>query len=219
MRYIEIRADESANTPAPVLLVLLQAAYTTPEDFLQQGFVTALQQRGIAADVVLADNVSAHVSDGSIVARLRALIAPLMQRGYRELWLAGVSLGGFSALAYASHYGDEVAGLCLIAPYPGTQDVLRPIREADSLADWAKRPRRADEDDEHTIWRWLADWQTRQTRPAIWLGTGDADRFIAGQAMIAALLPPAQVHYVPGGHAWPQWQALWQTFLAQGALD
>ncbi|MBK9614112.1 MAG: alpha/beta hydrolase [Uliginosibacterium sp.] len=216
MRTLDFPAHPGRS--APTLLVLLQGAYSAPEDFIHHGFIDALRQTGAPADVVLADNDPRYVSEGCVAMRVEEdVIQPRRQAGQR-LWLAGISLGAFSALAWASQYPAGIDGICLIAPYPGTQEVLRPIREAGSLAAWAAQPRPANEDDEHRVWRWLADWHGRRHSPTLWFGTGETDRFRAGQDQIAALLPPTHVHTVAGGHDWPQWCALWQGFLAQNLL-
>lgn len=217
MRQLEDRLACPAGQRPPVLLVLMQGALNEPEDYLKHGFVAAVRERGIAADIIMADTNYAYVAEGSVVARLHEdVIAPALTRGYRELWLTGISLGAFSALAYASQHDAQVKGLFLIAPYPGTQDVLRPIREAGSLPEWARQSDQ--DDDEHSIWRWIARWYERRQPPPLWMTTGEEDRFIAGQRMLANFLPEHHVSYLPGYHDWPVWEQAWRDFLDHGPL-
>lgn len=217
MRCLEDRWSDQAR--APMLLALLQGAYTVPEDFLSHGFVAQLRQRQIAADVILADANPLFVSEHTIVERLHQdVIIPAMQNGYRNIWLAGVSLGAFCALAYAAHHADMLQGISLLSPYPGTQDALRPIREAGGLQPWAQTPSQPTEDEEHAVWRWLAGYD-KAIHPYVWMGTGNKDRFLAGQQMMAGQLPASQVHYIPGGHTWAEWEQLWKMFLDQGLLQ
>jgi enterochelin esterase-like enzyme len=42
------------------------------------------------------------------------------------------------------------------------------------------------------------------------LAFGSKDRLVAGQRLLAALLPPRDVLEVPGGHEWTTWRALWR---------
>ncbi|WP_018605156.1 alpha/beta hydrolase [Uliginosibacterium gangwonense] len=218
MRCLEDRWSDHER--APMLLVFLQGAYTTPEDFLSHGFVAQLRQRRIAADVILADVNPLFVSEHIIVERLHQdVIAPAIQNGYDSIWLMGVSLGAFCALAYAARHAYRLQGLCLLSPYPGTQDVLRPIRDAGGLKPWAQTPVQPTEDEEHAVWRWLADYDKKIQQPQLWMGTGDKDRFLAGQKMMAGQLPSSQVHYIPGDHGWAEWESLWQMFLNQGLLN
>ena len=41
------------------------------------------------------------------------------------------------------------------------------------------------------------------------------DRFVEGQRQLASTLDPANVREMPGGHDWPAWRALWDTFLIE----
>ena len=48
--------------------------------------------------------------------------------------------------------------------------------------------------------------------------TGEEDRFIAGQRMLANFLPEHHVSYLPGYHDWPVWEQAWRDFLDHGPL-
>lgn len=220
MNSLEDRLHGTEGPRARTLIVFMQGAYSTPEDYLSHGFVAAVRHRHIEADILMADTNFAYVAEGSLVTRLHEdVIGPALAQGYSELWLVGISLGAYSALAYASEHEDKVRGLFLISPYPGTQDVLRPIRDAGSLGQWLKKPDSSKDDGEHRIWRWLAAWQGRGQPPEIWMSTGDMDRFLSGQRMIGELLPPEQVRYLPGAHTWEFWEKARQDFLDRGVLN
>jgi pimeloyl-ACP methyl ester carboxylesterase len=137
----------------------------------------------------------------------------------RQIWLAGISLGAFNALHYAAAHASHLAGLQLIAPYPGTGDVLAEINAAGGPGAWAQSAASV-HNDERSWWRWLCQQAGAQTWPTpVYFGTGETDRFLRGQRMMADLLPAAQVRYVPGGHDWPTWTALWQVCLNEGPLS
>lgn len=196
------------------LLVLLPPAYATPQDYLDQGFAAELRQRGIDADLWLPALDPAHVMAGTVVAALDAhVLAPARAAGYREIWLAGISLGAFNALLYAAERERELAGLCLIAPYPGTGDVLAEIRAAGGVQAWAASPAAA-LGHERSFWRWLAH------RPGLplWFGCGTEDRFFRNQRLMAESFPADAVHLQTGGHDWPTWLALWRHWLDDGPL-
>ena len=62
------------------------------------------------------------------IERLREdVIVPAQRKGYGEIDLVGISLGGFGALYYAMHHPGEIARLFLLAPYLGEQPVVREI--------------------------------------------------------------------------------------------
>lgn len=201
------------------LLVLLPPAQAKLEDFYAQGFVAAVRRNGIPVDIALAEVTYQHVMANSVVSALRQhVVQPARDAGYRRIWLAGISLGAFSALRYAAEVPGDLAGVHLIAPYPGTADILAEIVAAGGPAAWARTPQ-SEGDDERVWWRWLCRearsgrWQT-----PVFLGTGSEDRFVHGQRLLAGLLPASHVRYVPGAHAWPTWQKLWQDWLQHGPL-
>jgi pimeloyl-ACP methyl ester carboxylesterase len=142
--------------------------------------------------------------------------------GYSTIWLGGISIGGFMALAYAAAYqplaGGMIDGLCLLSPYPGNRLLLADIRRAGALANW--RAPCAEGDDECRVWRWLQAHGKDGELP-IYCGYGRQDRFADGQQMLAEALPPQQVDVIDGMHDWPAWRKLWNNFLdrafAEGA--
>jgi pimeloyl-ACP methyl ester carboxylesterase len=199
---------------APTLLVLLPGALQMPETLLEEGMAAAVRARGLAVDIALVDpglRTINEATDGSVAARLASLLAPARQ-DYSMLWLAGVSLGGFMALAHAARHPDHVDGLFLLAPYPGNRLLTGAIDAAGGPVAWAAEGPANAADDEENAWRWLAH-NGRAGRPEIHLGHADADRFAGGQRLMAQLLPPERVALIAGGHDWPSWRTLWNNFL------
>jgi len=201
------------------LLVLLPPAEARIEDFHSHGFVSAVRERGIPVDLALAEASYQQVMSETVVPALHAqVVQPAQAAGYREIWFAGISLGAFNALHYAADYAHHLAGIHLMAPYPGTGDILAEIIAAGGPAAWARTPL-ADQGDERAWWRWLCrEALAGQWRTPVYFSTGSDDRFLVGQRMLADLLPAAQVRYAPGTHAWPTWRALWEDWLDHGPL-
>ncbi|MET0378801.1 MAG: alpha/beta hydrolase [Spongiibacteraceae bacterium] len=213
-------SDFDSGTKHATLLVFLPPAMTTLEDIVERGFIAAMRTRNIAADVLLAEITHEHVMQQRVAGTLReTVIAPALARGYRQIWLAGISLGAFNALHYAAQFADDVTGLCLLAPYPGTGDILREIGQAGGPAAWAAKPGQS-RSDEREWWHWL--WQESQAGSAakpIYVGLSASDRFLHGQQMLAKLLPSERIDLIPGTHDWPAWFDLWQRWLDRGWLD
>jgi len=203
---------ESAVTGsyAPTRIVLLPAAYTGPEDFIREGFLTSARKRDLAIDLAFVDVKLEHLSDRTILRRLRhEAVLPARAVGCTSVWICGISLGGFLALAYAERYPTEVDGLCLLAPYLGNRIVTGEIERAGLLA-WEPGELAAD-DDERRVWRFIKT--QRQSSPVLHLGFGSEDRFAPSHRMMAAALAPEAVDERPGGHDWPVWRELWENFL------
>lgn len=203
----------AANNTA---IILLPGAYMKPEQFRSAGFEQALAAAGHDATLLLpALELEQLTAADALTALQQEVIAPA-RAAYRRLWLGGISLGGFFALAHAADQENhgcpagQVDGLCLLAPYPGSRITAAAIDAAGGLPHWQPT---AEElaDPEFRVWHWL------RTPPAglpLFYGYGRDDRFASGMAKLAAALPETAVHTRPGGHDWPVWSALWADFLA-----
>ena len=177
-----------AGRTARTRVVMLPAAYAEPSDFVQHGFVRAVRERSLELDLVFAGFELQEVSDRSIFARLREeILVPARALGC-EVWMGGVSLGGYLALGCAERYPGELAGLCLFAPYLGSHLVTSEIERAQGLEGW--RPAEpADDDDEQRVWRFIRT--LRAGSLPVHLGLGRADRFGRRHALMASVLEPS----------------------------
>ena len=208
-------------TQAPLLLVLLPGIYMPIAELQQHGFVQAVRRRGVAADVLIADTSIGYVRDGSIRDRMQAeVLGAVRGWGYRRTVLAGISLGGFVALATAMDQPGQVEGIVALAPYLGRAELLRAIDRAGGPRAWRHGAQPAADDVEAALWIWLVDAVAARApgAPWVWLGYGRDDRLALGHRMLASLLPPDAVSVVDGGHDWPPWEALWAQWLERGAL-
>ena len=196
---------------APTRIFLLPAAYTGPDDFVREGFVRAARERVVSLDLVFVELKPQHLTDRTVLRRLRhELVLPARALGCRSIWIGGISLGGFLAVAYAERYPEEIDGLCLFAPYLGNHIVTGEIERANGVEGWHPGEVAAD-DDERRIWRFI---KTRAGRSLpMHLGFGQDDRFAGSHRLMAAALPAHSVDIVPGGHDWSAWRRLWDNFL------
>ena len=214
-RCLELqRAGQRNDT----LLVLLPPSLSSIDAFYDQGFVEALRMRNLPVDLLLADVGAQHVMDKTVVSVLhQEVIQPALARGYRAIWLAGISMGGFNALHYAASHMGLLAGILLLAPYPGTGDVLAELRCAGGVAPWCQT--KPSLRDERNWWHWLGleSLQGRWTTP-VYMSTGSHDRFLVGQRLLADLLPAERVRVLEGKHEWATWKALWLDWLTHGPL-
>lgn len=172
---------------ADTLLVLLPGVYSHPDEFVREGFVRAVHDARLAVDLVRVDAHLNYYERKTFVARLNQdVIVPAQARGYRAIWIAGISLGGFGGLIYAKEHPSDVAGLVALAPYLG----------------------------EAAIWPWLnGDADAAPGHPPLYLGYGTADRFATSNGLLAAKLPPSRVFTTDGGHDWAPWLRLWKAML------
>ncbi len=196
---------------APTRILLLPAAYSAPEDFQREGFGKAVRARALEVDLVFVELKLQHLTDRTLLRRLRhEIVLPARALGCRSVWLGGISLGGFVAIAYAERYLHEIDGLCLFAPYLGNHIVVGEIARSDGVGGWTPGEL-ADDDDERRIWRFIKEQRSRAL--PLHLGFGHDDRFSDSHRLMATALAPESVDVVPGGHDWPAWRRLWENFL------
>ena len=209
--------DDAGPFAAPTLVVLLPGAYSGPQEFVDEGFVQALRQRRLQADVVVAGARIEHYIEGPVLDRLHdQVIGPARARGVRQVWLVGISLGGLFALAYAARHPGQLTGVLALAPYLGRRTLLAEIERAGGAERWAAgRQPQGDDLLEHEVWAWLAG---RPRGPELYLGYGREDRFVEAHRLLATRLPAERVFDVPGGHDWPPWRALWLQWLDRGLI-
>ncbi len=205
----------SSSTPAKELLVLLPGRGDRARSFADAGVVDIIKRASPALDVVAVDATVGYYIHRNLRERLDLdVIEPARSRGYRSIWVAGISMGGLGSLLYAQQYPRAIAGVLLVAPFLGDEDVIAEIERAGGLALW-KPPSTIDpEDYQRDLWRWLKSCVTKPgTCPRILLGFGSGDRFVRAHRLLAAVLPPDQVVEVPGEHAWEPWRLLFTALV------
>lgn len=194
---------------APHLVVMLPGAAMSPEALFEAGFASAIERRHLPLDFLSVDMEGMGLDAVDRWDRLqREVIEPARTRGAR-VWLGGISLGGMVAMAHVAARPGAVAGLCLLAPYPGSRPSTNVIERAGGPDRW--QPSEADlRDPELRVWQWL------KRPPAdlpVFIGHGSEDRFADRIQQVADRFPAAARHVVPGGHDWSAWLPLWEKFL------
>jgi S-formylglutathione hydrolase FrmB len=215
MRSIEHAA---ASQPAKCLFVLLPGSGDRAETFDQRGFVELLRSRSLSIDIRATDATMGYYMRGTMLDRLTTdVLAPAQARGYQETWLVGPSMGGFGSLFYARAHAPDVTGVLAIAPFLGDRGLIREIADAGGLKKW-QAPARVEELDrdnyQREMWRWFqAVTQGKEPSPQIFLGYGTSDSLGTAAALLTAELPPSRVFLTNGGHEWPAWRRVLESFL------
>jgi pimeloyl-ACP methyl ester carboxylesterase len=194
---------------APLRVVLLPPAYSTPDDFVTHGFASAVRERRLDVDLVFVGLRLKHVNDRAVLSRLqREIIRPARALGCR-VWLGGISLGAYIALCYAAQCEEGLDGLCVLAPYLGSHIVTEEIARG-GIDHWQPGDLSGD-DEERQVWRFI---QGLRSGPLpVYLGLGSEDRFADRHRLMAAALAAGDVDVVQGAHDWPTWRRLWERFL------
>ena len=202
-----------AATPAAGLIVLLPGFGDGPQQYVDYGFVETVRQANPAFDVIAANAHFGYYRNYSVVDRLHQdIIAPLHPR-YDEIWLVGISMGGFGAAAYSMTYPDLVDGMILLAPFMGSAEVVEDVMAAGSLGQWVPPQLAAIEDDKerrfYELWRFFQGYvETPERKPRLYLGFGDRDHLGGPNSLVADVLSAEHSLILPGGHKWAVWQPL-----------
>lgn len=202
------------------LLVLLPGRADRPGDFERRGFTSILRAEGFELDALAADLHLGYYRNRTAVERLQEdVISPARARGYRKIWLVGISAGGTGSLIYSRLHPDELEGILLIAPFLGSDSMVAEVEAAGGLAGWSPDGS-SGKQFEREMWERLKQLAEAPAPPLrLYLGYGTEDEFSQGHRILAAALPPDHVIAVPGGHDWEPWREIWRTFLRSGALD
>jgi len=202
-------------SPSSSLMVLLPGRHDSAADFEKHGFVQTARRSGAPVDLVAADAQYGYYVARTLGQRLAEdVLGPARDRGYRSLWFAGISMGGFGALIYAEQHPNEVEGLLAIAPFLGDDDLIKEIEQAGGLAKWKTTAKDIPGDYLRQLWLWLGHCIPQaQGCPRIFLGFGQNDRFVRAERLLAAVLPADQVVEVPGDHDWEPWEKVFALAL------
>jgi len=148
----------------------------------------------------------------SLVSRLRDdVILPEKARGATEVWLAGISLGGWDPSSTPGNTPKTSPGSSP-GPLPrrGRTSGGYPFRRG--LAQMEPRAGAPGKGNVPDLWGWLKiSTLPRSTAPAIYLGYGTHDRYAVAHELLATALPPERVPHRGRGHDWRTWERLWGT--------
>ncbi len=217
-------SGEPGAASSRCLLVMLPGIGDGARSFERRGFVEDAREAGLACDVTLVDAHFTYYLTQDIAVRVEEdILRDARRRGYRSIWLVGVSLGGYGAMLTARAHPGMVDGVVLVAPLLGVPPreaaVADEIRAAGGLHAWTgardlspplhhfREPR--------VIWDWLrAETLDPARRGRVILAYGADDPRADRYALLARALPDDAVVRVRGRHDWPTWRSLWRRVLA-----
>ncbi|HJL17168.1 MAG TPA: alpha/beta hydrolase [Sandaracinaceae bacterium LLY-WYZ-13_1] len=219
MKAWEVRMD--AGEPRECLLVMLPGLFDIPDQFFEHGFVEDAAAASDRCDLLVVDSHVGYFQRGIIAERLSEDVLRVARaRGYREIWMVGISMGGLGALLAAERHPDEVRGIVLISPWLGDEGLAREVSDEGLLA-WSPPPlepgatgMRADSVRALT---WLR--AHRHANPEIHLGAATDDRWYYMSEIAADAVPSARTITVEGTHGWAAWRRIWRRLLRSPPWD
>jgi len=194
------------------LVIMLPGRGDRADTYIREGFEQAGIRHGF--DTVAADAHFGYYMERNLLPRLHEdIVLPARQAGYKNIWLLGISMGGFGSLLYASEHPDQVDGLILLAPFLGDRSSIDKITSAGGLASW--NPGISEfEDYEIAVWSWLRDATKQPGSTPVILGYGLSDGMADGYRVLVDAIEPSSGYPLEGGHKWTTWGPLWEKIAA-----
>src|SRR5262249_49345955 len=119
-------------------IVLLNGYADQPDDFQKHGFLAILRKNAPQYDVIAPEAHFGYYQKGTLLDQLhRNVIGPAGARGYKEIWIMGISMGGQGAMGYARSYPERIKGLFLLAPYMGPGETVREVTRAGGICNFS----------------------------------------------------------------------------------
>ncbi|MDY0191064.1 MAG: alpha/beta hydrolase [Desulfuromonas sp.] len=202
------------------LIVFLRGIGGNNQDFVRTGFVSGVRQRELPFAMTAPNAHFGYYFSQTLTERLNTdIIVPARINGYEKIWLVGLSMGGLGSLMYAKDHPNEIAGIYLIAPFLGYEDIIDEISTAGGVRQWQPGEYDADADWQRTFWHWLQQCAAgERPMPNIYLGFGTQDDFNPAHKLLSTLLPADHIFAIDGDHDNKTMLKLWQIFLQQDIL-
>jgi len=202
----------NADSRHESLVIMLPGRGDRAETFIREGFQEAGERWGF--DTIAVDAHFAYYMKRSLLPRLHEdIILPARQAGYENIWILGISMGGYGTLLYASEHPDQVDGIILLAPFLGNASSIEEIAASGGLRNWDESASGL-EDHEIAVWSWLRDATKSPDDTSVILGYGLSDGMAEGYGVLIDAIEPSSVYTLEGGHKWTTWGPLWAKIAA-----
>ncbi len=204
--------ESSGNTCLLILLRGIGGKYT---DFEKYGLIDEVRVRNLPIDMIVPDAHYGYYKNETIALRLKQdIVDPARARGYRQIWLAGFSMGGLGGLFYIRDYPEDIDGVILVSPFMGWGSIRKEIQKAGGIRSWPPEKSKID-DWQFLIWSFVHRYTSNpENYPPLYLGYGKNDS-VAGQGseLLSAALNQDHVFALAGDHDYPTFQAIWNEHL------
>ena len=200
------------DSPRDTLVVMLPGRGDRADNFVKANFIDIGNRQHL--DIIAVDAHFGYYKERSLIPRLHNdIIGPAKSRGYENIWILGVSMGGIGSLLYAEEHPDAISGVILLAPFLGGRGLIEDIENAGGLSAWTGEPKNFKQY-EVDLWRWLKSEITSSGGTRVVLGFGRSDPLAATYGPLVQALGSSNVFESDGGHNWRTWEPLWGRIAA-----
>ncbi|MDQ3032407.1 MAG: alpha/beta hydrolase [Myxococcota bacterium] len=205
------------------LVVFVPGFLDGPDTYREHRFPDEVLRSGAACDSVAVDlHMRYYAEPGVADVLYEDIIAPAIARGYEDIWLVGISMGGLGATLLARQHPEAIDGLILLSPYLGDPSVARRIDEAGGLAEWTPGELPAQMNEENFtvfLWAWLRGLiEDPDAMPPIFLGWAEGEQLAPVARVLGAALPEGHTLTVEGDHNWATWRPIFRELLSRARI-
>ncbi len=215
----EAPSTGGAAAHPPCLVIFIPGFLDGPDTYREHGFPSALVRSGAACDSVAVDLHFRYYGEGRAADILyEDVLAPAVGRGYEEIWLVGISMGGLGTMMLARAHPELIDGVVLLSPFLGEESFVREVAAAGGLAAWhppSPMPAREDTSTYSTfLWAWFRGYvEDPDSMPPTWIGWANGERLAPVAQLFAAALPESHTLARDGAHNWATWRPLFADLL------
>jgi pimeloyl-ACP methyl ester carboxylesterase len=121
-------ARASSGATARCLVIFLPGLLDGADSFVEHGMVRDLIASGAPCDAAMVELGYRYYFGARVGDTLyEDVLYPALARGYEEVWVVGISLGGLGATLLAREHGEAIAGVILLSPFLGIDPTLRDV--------------------------------------------------------------------------------------------
>lgn len=207
---ITIESTSSINEKRESLVVLFPGFKGKGIHYEQQGILDAMREHGFEADLMTINVKPRIYFDDDFADTVRKdIMLPAKSKGYKYIYLMGISMGGHGVLLYATKYPEDIDALFVVSPFISGSVQSNAIVKAGGIENWDDCPFLG-WDHACRLWKSLKEYVSNPKRGSnVFLGYGNDDIFVKQCRILAGLLPPENVFTVDGEHDWVTWKKLW----------
>lgn len=201
------------------LVVFIPGLLDGPDSFLDHGMIRDLEESGAPCDAVMVDLHYRYYFEGHAGDVLfEDVMMPALARGYEEIWIVGISLGGLGATLLARRHSEAITGIVLLSPFLGIEPTRSEVARV-GLREWQPGPLPREIDDAtftRFVWGWLRGYvDAPDEMPPMYVGWAEGETQDAPSRTLAAVLPTDHVTTVQGEHNWDAWTRLFRVLIAR----
>lgn len=214
---VELVWDQSGEK-VDSLVIFLPGLLDTAKTFKEEHFFSSARKAGVKADMVAAGIHLRHLIKKVMIERVeKDIFQHIQDRGYKNIWFVGMSLGGLNSLLFYQKHAKNICGVILLAPYLADESLAKELNGAGNIESWKSKQTETTKvvkQNLRFIWEWLQQQALKNNLDQIYLGYGKSDKYQESISILHNMLDEENVVVIEGKHDWKTAHKIWQQQLS-----